>query len=72
MASGVMRPTTLVDLLGALAGANSGASQVSTTISGIGYIAEVDETSTSTDAVTAIAQSLPPWDQAQWGAVSWS
>lgn len=71
MTSGVGRPQSLQDILGALAGQSSGASSVSTTISGVGYISEADESTVSTDAVTTLVQSMPPWDQAQWGAVSW-
>lgn len=71
MTSGVGRPQSLADILGALAGAASGSSSVAATISGVGYVAEVAEPTISSDVVTTLVQVMPPWDQAQWGAVSW-
>lgn len=72
MTSGVGRPQTLADILGALAGQNQGSSAAAGTISGVGYVAEVDEPTVSSDVVTTLVQAMPPWDQAQWGAVSWA
>ena len=67
---GVVRPYTLQDVLGTL-NQNSSASQVSTVINGLGFFAEVDETTTSQDAVVTLVTTPLGWDQENWGAIGW-
>lgn len=71
MAAGTGRAYTLADVFSQITGASGAASTVSTTISGVGYVGEANESSTSSDAVTTLVQSAQPWDQAQWGSVTW-
>ncbi len=70
MASGVLRPYTLVDVLGTLN--QQSQQQTGTTISGLSGFAEADESATVGDAVTASAQTPPGWDQTTWGAAVWA
>lgn len=69
---GVVRPYTLVDILGTLNSQSQGSANVATSISGIGYYAEVDESSTSSDTASTQVTALIGWDQQNWGAFSWS
>ena len=71
MSSGVLRPYTLVDVIGALNSQNS-QQQGSQTVNGLGDFGEVDESVPVVDSVTATAQVNPGWDQGQWGAFTWS
>lgn len=65
---GVYRPYTWVDILGSLNGQNSNAADTST--SGVGAVAEADETLVVVDAVTAIVAAPAGWDQQAWGSLS--
>lgn len=67
---GVLRPYTLVDVLGAMNSQVQGAQQTEL-LSGVGSFAEADETVTMADSAT-IAHSAPAgWDAGVWGATSW-
>lgn len=68
---GAFRPYTLQDLFGVLSGQSAAAMSNSTTIDGLGYIGEVDESSTSTDTATALVVAPQGYDQVQWGTFSW-
>lgn len=70
MASGVFRPYTLPDVLGSMQQQAIG--NTDTSVSGLGSIAEADETVTLADSATATAGVNPAWDAGTWGAVTWS
>lgn len=69
---GVVRPYTFADVLGTLNSQSLGSITPSTSISGVGFFAEADETSTSTDQVSTLVGPLIGWDQEDWGSFSWS
>jgi hypothetical protein len=69
--AGVVRPYTLVDVLGTLNSQSTGSATPSTTVSGVGFFAEADESSTSTDTASTQVGPLIGWDQQNWGAFSW-
>lgn len=70
---GAFRPYTLQDILGVLSGQSASAMAASTAIDGIGYIGEVDESSTSSDTASALVVPIATqvWDRAQWGGFTW-
>jgi hypothetical protein len=65
---GVYRPYTWVDILGSLNGQNSSTADTSTT--GVGAIAEVDETLVIADSATTLVAAPAGWDMQVWGAIS--
>lgn len=71
MASGVGRPTTLVDILGTL---NQQSQQQTGTdaFDGLGDFAETDEQATVADSATVTHQVTPTWDAGTWGTVLWA
>lgn len=70
MASGVGRPTTLVDILGTL---NQQSQQQTADVSdGLGDFAETDEQATIADSATVTHSAPPGWDQSTWGAFVWA
>jgi hypothetical protein len=68
---GVVRPYTLVDVLGTLNSQSQGSSNVATTISGLGYFAEADETVSSTDSASTLVTANLGWDQGAFNAITW-
>jgi hypothetical protein len=70
LGSGVFRPTTLPDLLGAM---NQQSTQsTDDVVNGLAGFAEVDETATVSGAMTATAQTPPGWGGSTWGAFAWA
>lgn len=67
---GVFRPYNLADVLGQINQQAIG--DTDTSVSGVGYIAEADETVTLADSATAAAGTNPTWGNGTWGAVIWS
>ncbi|MHA6764675.1 hypothetical protein [Streptacidiphilus sp. PAMC 29251] len=67
---GVVRPTTIVDVLGALNLQNQ--DQTGDLINGFGDFAETDEQATIADSATVTHQANPAWDAATWGSVVWA
>lgn len=69
---GVIRPYTLVDILGTISGQNSQGNQGNTALTTpLSAVAEVDETVTSADSATALSSAAKGWDQEVWG-IPWS
>lgn len=70
--TGVIRPYTLVDVLGTIYDqaslGNTGNTALTTPLSAVG---EVDETVTSADSATALSSAPKGWDQEVWG-IPWS
>ena len=66
---GVFRPQTLADVLGVIQGQAVG--NTDTSISGVGYFAEADDSAAMADLATATAGTNPAWGAATWGAVLW-
>lgn len=66
---GVFRPYTLADVLGTIQQQAQG--DTDTSVSGVGYFAEADETVTSADSATATAGVNPAWEAGTWGTVVW-
>jgi hypothetical protein len=70
MASGVLRPYTLVDVLGSINGQNS--ATVDTSTSGLGVVAEGDDQTAWSDSTTSqVLVGIPGWDQEVWGGSVW-
>lgn len=67
---GVYRPYTLVDVLGTIT--DQATQSQDTSVSGIGFFAEADETTILTDSWTSTVQTNSVWDAGVWGAVSWA
>lgn len=74
---GVIRPYTLVDLLGSINGQSQGSSDTTTGASatGFGQVAEADEqipATSVTDTATGLASaSAPGWGSVTWGGYAW-
>lgn len=74
---GVMRPNTLIDLLGVINGQSqaTGSTTTGASATGFGVIAEGDESIPATSLVDAAASVLltavPGWDQEVWCASVW-
>lgn len=69
--TGVFRPTTLPDLLGAL-NSQSSTDNSAQQINGLAGFAEVDESATVSGSMTATAQVPSGWDQTLWGSATWA
>ena len=67
---GVYRPYTLTDVLGTIQQQAIG--DTGTSVSGVGYFAEADETVPAGDSATATVQPPATWDNGTWGAFSWA
>lgn len=67
---GVLRPYTLVDVLGVLNQQNT-QQQSAQLVNGLGDFAEADEAFTTADSVTASHAVNATWDNGTWGAVTW-
>jgi flagellar basal body L-ring protein FlgH len=67
---GVFRPSTLADVLNTIQQQAIG--DTDTSVSGVGYFAEADETMTLADSATATTQINPTWGNGYWGSVAWS
>jgi hypothetical protein len=65
----VFRPSTLADVLGVIQQQAIG--NTDTSVSGVGYFAEADETAALADSATATAGINPAWEAGTWGAVTW-
>lgn len=70
MASGVLRPYSLPDVLGSLSDGISNLA-ASSTSAGTGYFLEADETVGITDSATVTSVANPAWGGGQWQAFSW-
>lgn len=74
---GVIRPYTLIDVLGAINGQSQASTDTTTGASatGFGVVAEADEQITATQitdaATTILVTAAPGWDQEVWGAWAW-
>lgn len=66
---GVFRPMSLADVLGSIQQQAIG--NTDTSVSGVGYYAEADETVALADSATATAQAPATWDNGEWGSFSW-
>lgn len=70
--TGVLRPYTLVDVLGTIydqaTQGNTGTTALTTPLSAV---AEVDDTVTLSDSATGLSQANRGWDQEVWG-IPWS
>jgi flagellar basal body L-ring protein FlgH len=67
---GVFRPSTLADVLNTIQQQAIG--DTDTSVSGVGYIAEADESVTCADSATLTVQGNPAWQAGYWGSVVWS
>jgi hypothetical protein len=67
---GVFRPYTLADVLGSIQQQALG--DTATSVSGVGYFAEADESVPLADSVTGTAQLPSTWDNGEWGQFSWA
>jgi hypothetical protein len=68
--AGVVRPTTLVDVLGTLNQQNQ--DQTGDLVNGFGDFVETDEQGTLADSAVVTHSAPPGWDQSTWGACIWS
>lgn len=68
--AGVVRPTTIVDVLGTLNQQNS--DQTGDLVNGFGDFVETDEQATLADSAVITHSARPGWDQSTWGACTWS
>lgn len=70
---GVLRPYTLIDVLGAINGQSQTGTSASTGASATAYgqVAEADEQITAADSAFATVQAAPGWDQGVWGVGTW-
>lgn len=68
---GVFRPYTAADVIGALQDGISAATNTDTSVSGIGFFTEADETLGITDVATVTSQPVPVWGAGLWGSFSW-
>ena len=66
---GVFRPYTLTDVLGALQ--QQAQPDTDTSVSGVGFFAEADETVASADFATASGQQPGSWDNLDWSGFFW-
>ena len=66
---GVFRPYSLADVLGTIQAQAQG--NTDTSVSGLGSLAEADETVTLAESVTGTAAVNPAWDGGTWGAIDW-
>lgn len=66
----MFRPYTLADVLGQINQQAIG--DTDTSVSGVGYVAEADETMTLADSATATTQTNPTWSNGEWGSTIWS
>lgn len=67
---GVLRPYTLVDVIGTINGQNN-ADQGTTDTAGLGDFAETDEATSIGDSMAGTIQTNPVWDAGYWGSVIW-
>lgn len=68
--SGVVRPYTLVDVLGTINDQTQQALQGATTVNGVGFFGEADETATAADTAATYVTTPQGWDQGYpWGAL---
>lgn len=68
---GVYRPYTAADIIGSLQDGIDAATNTDTSVSGVGYFVEADETLGITDSATVAEQAIPAWDAGQWGSFGW-
>lgn len=68
---GVVRPTTIIDVLGTLNQQNQDQSG-SDLVNGFGDFVETGEQATMADSATVTHSAPPGWDQSTWGACIWS
>lgn len=69
---GVFRPYTLTDVLMTINAQLGQQNQPATTVSGVGFIAEADESLTPVDSASGSVSTNAGWDQGVWGGVVWS
>jgi hypothetical protein len=70
---GVLRPYTLVDVLGTIYGQTTQLSQQLSGNSGsIGIVAEAEDPVTSADTLFGSVSSVLGWDQGLFNSVSWN
>jgi hypothetical protein len=65
---GIYRAYTWADILGSLYGQNTSTADTST--SGVGAIAEVDETLVIADSAATLVAAPAGWDQQVWSCLS--
>jgi hypothetical protein len=70
VASGVLRPYTLPDVLGSLSDGISSLAGSSTS-AGTGFFLEADEVIGLTDSATVTTQVNPTYGNGQWSAFTW-
>jgi hypothetical protein len=70
---GVLRPNTLIDLLGQINGQAQTSTDTSTgaAATAFGQIAEVSEQITAVDSASGVVRAVAGWDQEVWGASTW-
>lgn len=67
---GVVRPTTIVDVLGTIN--QQSQQQTGDLINGFGDFVETAEQATIADSATVTHSAPPGWDQSTWGAFAWA
>jgi hypothetical protein len=67
---GVFRPQNLSDVLNVIQ--QTAVGNTDTSVSGVGYFAEVDETLSISDSVSVTTGTNPAWGAGTWGCVTWS
>lgn len=70
MASGILRPYTLSDVLGSMS-TSIGALSASSTAAGTGFFTEADEVIGLTDMASLSTQGNPAWEAGQWSGFTW-
>lgn len=67
--AGVIRPTTIVDVLGTLNQQSS--QQTGDMVNGFGDFVETEEQGTLADSAVVTHSAPPGWDQSTWGNCIW-
>lgn len=70
MASGVLRPYSVADVIGSLSDGISSLA-ANSTAAGTGFFLEADETLGITDSATVTTKANPTWGNGQWQQFTW-
>lgn len=70
--TGVNRPMNLIDVLRTIYDQSGAATQAVTgSVTGVGVVAEANETLASADAASTFVALPPGWDAQVWGGLAW-
>jgi hypothetical protein len=71
--AGVLRPYTLIDVLGQINGQSQSSTGTTTGASStaFGQIGEVNEQVSAVDSAVGVVRAVAGWDQEVWGASTW-